>query len=144
MYLYYTYNIAKTLKKNIDFSDRAVKLVEFIREQGGHKTFSATLHAIIAELYEKKYFSKKYGSGESAVDTPEADPILALTAGQMCEQVGGKWDANLGTCAIRKSANDPQNPSWGFTSTDKIPTDPKEAKKKITDMLLKLGLPVPW
>ena len=75
------------MKKIIDFTEVVLKKIETIREKEGHKTFSATVHSIVAAYFDRKYFSK---NNQSRMAVVNIDPVEDLTQEQICEIKGGK------------------------------------------------------
>ena len=99
MFCVYYVNI--NMKKNISFSDRTIKAVEFIKDKEGHKTFTAALHAIVAGYYKDNYFVK-YKQQSFAIDPLAQEE--ELTNEQKCEQKGGKIENSGGgvkMCVMR-------------------------------------------
>lgn len=77
------------MRKAIDFSDRLVEMVEFIKKEDGHKTFSATLHAIVSEYYRKQYHNK-YQTVTKTMDPIKEEKAKEYTKEEICEKLGGK------------------------------------------------------
>ena len=90
------------MKKLIDFTDRAIEMVEFIQKAEGHKTFISALHTCIAQYHDGKYFNK-YKSKIVNELTLEED----LTVEQICEKKGGTVTVREGipVCSIKISEN---------------------------------------
>ena len=91
------------MKKTIDFTEKVIETVKFIKDQEGHKTFTATLHNIISQYYLKFYFTKYGGAG--SIKKTVVEPLKPdMTPGQICEFVGGtvgKNDAMKPACILK-------------------------------------------
>lgn len=94
------------MKKIIDFSERVIDIVNFIREQEGHKTFIGALHSIVSSYYNKFYFSKYKGKSGSRSVIDSALTEEKLTPEQICEKKGGKVVTRNGNlmCAFPEGA----------------------------------------
>lgn len=88
------------MKKLIDFSEKAIEILDFVKEAEGHKTFSAVLHSVIAGYYGKVYHSKYGTKGARVADPAEKTPWERMTVEQYCESVGGTVDSSAGVCVI--------------------------------------------
>src|SRR3990167_9898899 len=76
------------MKKLINLTDKVQDQIDFIIEKEGHKTFTAAIHFLIINHYNKTYFDKRgrkiAGLNDPAVKKEE------LTNKQKCEGIGGK------------------------------------------------------
>jgi hypothetical protein len=81
------------MKKIIDFTDKILETINFIKEKEGQRTFSATVHSIVSSYYNQKYYSKYNQVGVKIKEFKgvKAEIQPGLTKEQLCEQiVGGK------------------------------------------------------
>jgi hypothetical protein len=79
------------MKKIINFSDKTLSLIDFIKKTEGHNNFSATVISIISNYYKKEYFDKRGKNNIQEVEEPKE-----YTNTQKCEMGGGHIFDNNG------------------------------------------------
>lgn len=90
------------MKKIIDFSEVAMENMQDIIDREGHKTFSAAVHAVVANYWNRTYFDKRK-TGFIGVTKKKEEK---LTIEQVCEMKGGTVMVNEGipSCKLKYSA----------------------------------------
>ena len=89
------------MRKIINFTDKTLSMIDFIKESEGHNNFSATVISIISRYYDKKYYTKWNQPKNKKVILPSI-PEEQMTEEQICESLGGKVERdNNGTMVCK-------------------------------------------
>jgi hypothetical protein len=89
MYVIYVTNMRKT----VDFTPRALEIIEYIQKEEGHKTFSSALLAIIAGYYLKVWYTKHKGGGTGKESDPASKEYTAEEVAEAyVRKYGGKME----------------------------------------------------